>query len=233
MRSKTILVNLVQYSSVFLTTKIPSSSSPAEETPTSSGQQQHIAEQSNKKEGNNRRFRRTKQKMEYELDEIFRRLCIGESDFQIMTTLNLQERNYYKYKKRLEARLMEYQIRKTDNTLFLECHLFKNRMLKLYKALETKMLDSKTSGVEIARCADVAASIAHNVLKLESEGIRAVKELGLSAEKAAAAVAKKNTFKNLRNSNNNGDDDDGPDNNISPAADGYNLQMEEDEDRKF
>jgi hypothetical protein len=169
-----------------LTTKISSSSS--------SSLSLSSEEQSNKKE---RRLRRTKQKMEYELDEIFRRLCKGESDFQIMTTLNLQERNYYKYKKRLEARLMEYQIRKTDNTLFLECHLFKNRMLTLYKALETKMLDSKTSGVEIARCADVAASIAHNLLKLESEGIRAVKELGL-AEKA---IAKKNN--NVNNNHNN------------------------------
>jgi hypothetical protein len=187
-----------------LTTKIPSSSSspslPAAETPSSSGQQQHIREQLNKK----KRFRRTKQKIEYELDEIFRRLCKGESDLQIMTTLNLQERNYYKYKKRLESRLMEYQIRKTDNTLFLECSLFKNRMLTLYKSLETKMFDSNTSGVEIARLADVAASIAHNVLKLESEGIRAIKELGL-AEKAATAVAtnKNNNSTHLNNNNNN------------------------------
>jgi hypothetical protein len=42
--------------------------------------------------------------MEYELTEIYRRLCNdGESDIQIMTALCLQERNYYKYKKRLES----------------------------------------------------------------------------------------------------------------------------------
>ena len=42
------------------------------------------------------RFRRTKQKMGYELAEIYRRLCSGETDFQIMNALYLQERNYYK-----------------------------------------------------------------------------------------------------------------------------------------
>jgi hypothetical protein len=202
-----------------LTIKI-SPSTPVE-TLSSSGQQQHIAEQSNKK----RRLRRTKQKIEYELDEIFRRLCNGESDFQIMTTLNLQERNYYKYKKRLEARLMEYQIRKTDNTLFLECHLFKNRMLKLYKALETKMLDSNTSGVEIARLADVASSITVQIVKLESEGIRAVKELGL-AEKAAA-VANKNTSLNNNNNNLRNDEDDRQDNNH------HKHEEDQDNNRKF
>ena len=67
---------------------------------------------------NKKRFRRTKQKMEYELNDIYRRLCNGETDFQIMTTLCIQERNYYKYKKRLEARIMEYQHKKTDNTIF-------------------------------------------------------------------------------------------------------------------
>jgi hypothetical protein len=42
--------------------------------------------------------------MEYELTEIYRRLCNdGESDIQIMTALCLQKRNYYKYKKRLES----------------------------------------------------------------------------------------------------------------------------------
>jgi cobalamin biosynthesis Co2+ chelatase CbiK len=174
-----------------LTIKISSPSTPSPSS--SSDQQQHIAEQLNNKKENKRRFRRTKQKMEYELDEIFRRLCNGESDFQIMTTLNLQERNYYKYKKKVEARLMEYQTRKTDDTLFLECHLFKNRMLTLYKALETKMLDSKTSGVEIARCADVASSIAVQIVKLESEGIRAVKELGLATATAEAGRNKNNS----------------------------------------
>ena len=117
--------------------------------------------------------------MEYELLEIYRRLCNGESDFQIMTTLCLQERNYYKYKKRLEMRIMEFQRKKTFDKIFIESQLFKNRMLTLYKALENQVIstDNKISGTEKARCAEIGASIALGVLKMESEGVKAVKDL--------------------------------------------------------
>lgn len=123
--------------------------------------------------------------MEYELIEIYRRLCNGESDFQIMTALCIQERNYYKYKKRLEVRLMEYQRKKTDDMIFMESQLFKNRMLTLYKALENSVLSDKTSGTDKAKYAEIAANIAINVLKMESEGIKAVKD-ALIAEREAA-----------------------------------------------
>ena len=135
--------------------------------------QQH--RQNNKK---SKRFRRTKQKMEYELREIYHRLCNGESDFQIMSFLSLQERNYYKYKKRLETRLMEYQRKKTNDTIFMESQLFKNRMLKLYKALENRVTSpDNTSGVEKSKCAEIAANIAIDVFKMESERIYAVRNL--------------------------------------------------------
>ena len=123
--------------------------------------------------------------MEYELAEIYKRLCNGETDLQIMNALCLQERNYYKYKKRLETLLMEYQRKKTYDTIFLESQLFKNRMLKLYKALENRVTSlDNTSGVEKAKCAEIAANIALDVLKMESEGIKVVKDV-LIAEKEA------------------------------------------------
>ena len=50
-------------------------------------------------------------------------------------------------------------------------------MLNLYKGLETHVLSDKTTGVEKARCAEIAASIALDVLKMESEAIRAVTEI--------------------------------------------------------
>jgi hypothetical protein len=79
-------------------------------SPSQSPEQEVEQQQKQKQQGQqnkNKRFRRAKQKIEYELTEIYRRLCNdGESDFQIMTALCLQERNYYKYKKRLETRLM-------------------------------------------------------------------------------------------------------------------------------
>jgi len=135
-----------------------------------------------------KRFRRTKQKMDYELTEIYKRLCDGETDFQIMTTLCLQERNYYKYKKRLEARLMEYQIKKTDDTIYLESQFFKNRMLTLYKALENQVTSDKTPGTDKAKCAEVASEIALDLLRLESENIKAIRE-----------IISKRTYKNKNN----------------------------------
>ena len=69
------------------------------------------------------------------------------------------------------------QRQKTDDTMFLECNLLKNRLLTLYKALETQVISDKTSGTEKAKCAEVAANIAIDVLKMESEGIRAVTEI--------------------------------------------------------
>jgi DNA-binding transcriptional regulator LsrR (DeoR family) len=139
-----------------------------------------------------------KQQFEAQLQQIFRLLFENKTQEQIAHELNISTRTVARYTQRIDKRYGEIQRQKTDNTLFLECHLFKNRMLNLYKALENKMRDSKTSGVELARCADVAASIAHNVLKLESEGIRAIKELGL-AEKATEAVTTANKNANPNN----------------------------------
>jgi hypothetical protein len=119
--------------------------------------------------------------------------------------------------------------------------LLKNRLLTLYKALENQVLSEKTSGVEKARCAEIAASIALDVLKMESESIRAVKELGFSS---TAEVAKNNALNSLRNDNNNhgkiddndndNDNDHGPDNNNSRHHYDHNPQhQEEDDNRKF
>ena len=69
------------------------------------------------------------------------------------------------------------QRKKTDNTLFTEAELFKHRMLNLYKSLENSVLSDETSGTDKAKCAEIAANIAIDVLKLESQGIKAIKEL--------------------------------------------------------
>ena len=69
------------------------------------------------------------------------------------------------------------QRQKTYDTIFLESQLFKNRMLQLYNILEKKAQDPKINGNECVKCCEVAANIAIDVLKMESEGIRAVTEI--------------------------------------------------------
>ena len=171
-----------------------------------------------------------KQQYEAQLQQIFRLLLENKTQEEIARELNISTRTIARYCQRIEKRYGHIQRQKTDNTLFTECQLFKNRMLKLYKGLETHVLSEKTSGVEKARCAEIAASIALDVLKMESEGLRAVKEFGFSS-----AVVKNNALNNLRNDNDNGHGSDI--NNNSPHH--YNQQQhqeqEEDDynDRKF
>ncbi len=66
-------------------------------------------------------------------------------------------------------------------------------MLTLYKALENQVSSSdETSGTDKAKCAEIAANICIDVLKMESEGIKAVREL------VAKNIQGKNVLNNLR-----------------------------------
>ena len=125
----------------------------------------------------------SKQQYEAQLQRIFRLLLENKSQEEIARELHISTRTVARYSQRIERRYGEVQRQKTDNTLFLEVQLFKNRLLTLYKALETQVISDKTSGTDKAKCAEIAATIAIDVLMMESEGIRAVKKgLGLMAE---------------------------------------------------
>ena len=129
-------------------------------------------------------------------------LLQNKTNEQIASELKISIRTVQNYKRRLEQRYGDYQIQKTDNTLFLECQLFKNRMLTLYKGLEKVVtsLDRNVSGMERAKCAEMAANIAIDVLKMESEGIKVVKD-ALIAEKEA--IRRSSSVINSSNSDSN------------------------------
>ena len=73
-------------------------------------------------------------------------------------------------------------------------------MVHLYKILEKKAEDPKVNGNECAKCCEVAANIAIDVLKMESEGIKVVVKDALIAEKegtrrsSASAISNCNTM---------------------------------------
>lgn len=121
----------------------------------------------------------SKQAKEAQLQQIFRMLLENKTQEEIAHELNIAVKTVQRYTMDIDKRYGEMQSKKTDNTLFMECQLFKNRMLRLYKILEKKAEDPKVSGTETAKCCEVAANIAIDVIKAESEGIRAIKELGL------------------------------------------------------
>jgi DNA-binding transcriptional regulator LsrR (DeoR family) len=118
-----------------------------------------------------------KQQYEAQLQHIFRLLLENKTQEEIARELHISTRTVARYSQRIEKRYGQIQRQKTDDTVFLECNLLKNRLLTLYKALETQVISDKTSVTEKAKCAEVAANIAIDVLKMESEGIRAVTEI--------------------------------------------------------
>src|SRR5215212_11491751 len=118
-----------------------------------------------------------KQQYEAQVQQIFRLLLENKSQEEIASELHISSRTVARYSQRIEKRYGQIQRQKTDDTVFLECNLLKNRLLTLYKALENQVISDKTSGTEKAKCAEVAANIAIDVLKMESEGIKAVKDL--------------------------------------------------------
>ena len=83
-------------------------------------------------------------------------------------------------------------LNKDEPTLYF-CKSFIGIESTLYKELETQVISDKTTGAAKAKCAEVAANIAIDVLKMESEGIKAVKEL------AAKNVQGKDILDNLKN----------------------------------
>jgi hypothetical protein len=112
-------------------------------------------------------------------------LLENKTQDEIARQLHIGIRTVSRYAQRIEQRYGELQRQKTDNTLFLEAQLFKNRLLHLYQILEKKAEDPKVNGNECAKCCEVAANIAIDVLKMESEGIHKVVKDALIAKKEA------------------------------------------------
>lgn len=134
----------------------------------------------------------SKQQYEAQLQQIFRLLLDNKIQEEIARELNIATRSVARYYQRIENRYGEIQRQKTYDTIFLEPQLFENRMLTLYKALENQVIssDNNISGAEKAKYAEVAANIAIDVLKMESEGIKAFKQGHVLMAEAAAATAK-------------------------------------------
>jgi hypothetical protein len=165
----------------------------------------------------------TKQQHEIQLQQIFRMLLESKTQEEIAHQLNVNVRTVQRYTLEIDKRYGEIQSQKTDNTIFTEIQIFKNRMLRLYKILEKKSEDPKTSGAETAKLCEVAANIAIDVIKAESEGVKVVKEL---------LLAKKNSspLNNLRSFSNNHNKDES--NNYDTRDEFTRLDIDDD-NRKF
>jgi hypothetical protein len=116
------------------------------------------------------------------MSEIQFRLVKGESDKDIMHTVLLSERNYYKYKQKLAKKLEKIQKEKNDMDICLEVQILKHRMSQLYSTLAEKVKDPYTKTSDLSNLASTAESIAINILKLESASISAIKQSNMILE---------------------------------------------------
>ena len=114
--------------------------------------------------------------------EIQYRLIKGESDREIMHTVLLSERNYYKYKKKIASKLEERHKENMESTIWLEVQTLKDRMSQLYSVLAERIKDPYTKTSELPNLAATAESIAINILKLESASITAIKQSNIILE---------------------------------------------------
>ena len=143
-----------------------------------------------------------KSKLELYLQQIFRMFLESKTEETIAKELGVSTRTIQRYKVILDQRYGSVWKQKTNDTLFLECNLFKNRMLKLYKSLEDQVTSDKTTALEKCKCAEIAANIAINVLKMESEGIKAVKELVAAKKDNALNNSSRNDNNDIMNNDN-------------------------------
>ena len=93
-----------------------------------------------------------RQQYEAQLQHIFRLLLENKTQEEIAKELNISTRTVARYSQRIDKRYGQIQRQKTDDTIFLECNLLKNRLLTLYKALETQVISEKTSGRKGKMC---------------------------------------------------------------------------------
>lgn len=117
---------------------------------------------------------------EAQLHQVWRMLIQNKSYEDIATELGVSTKTIQRISLELDERYGELQRQKTDDALYTECNLFKNRMLTLYRGLEQIVTGPGHSGVDKAKCAEVAANISIDILKMESESIRSVKNISTS-----------------------------------------------------
>ena len=110
------------------------------------------------------------------MHEIQYRLVKGEKDKDIMRTVMLSERNYYKYKRKISIELEQIQKDRTDSAIWLEVQTLKDRMSNLYRALYERIQHPHTKTTELSNLVSAAESIAINVLKLEIASITAIQQ---------------------------------------------------------
>ena len=131
------------------------------------------------------------------MHEIQHRLVKGEKDKDIMRTLLLSERNYYKYKKKISLHLEHIQKERTDSAIWLEVQTLKDRMSNLYYILYERIHHPHTKTSDLPNLISTAESVAINILKLESASITATQQSNILENQVNTQLPSKSKYKEL------------------------------------
>lgn len=111
-----------------------------------------------------------------QLEAIAKKISEGYTDTEIMNDLKVKRATFYNYKRKIFNQYGDLAAKKTEQSLEFEAEILKDRYIRLYRALEqriiTKAADDE-SLADIALAAEVATFISTNIFKLETEGLRA------------------------------------------------------------
>jgi hypothetical protein len=129
-------------------------------------------------------LRKTKLQLENELREIEKLISIGYTDIDIMEKLHIKRSVFYYYKRKISIASAELQRRKSNDILSFEQQVLKDRLVRLFRILESRSVDRNTRSGDVALCVSIAQEIAINILKLENEGLRVSSSLNYAISKA-------------------------------------------------
>jgi hypothetical protein len=102
---------------------------------------------------------------------------------------------YYYYKQKIYQKSAEIQAEKTaaEEVLAFEVQILKDRLTRLYRHLEQRASAASTKARDVAVLATVAQDMAIKILKLESEGLKALlgkdKKIGSTKNNKTTAAA--------------------------------------------
>jgi hypothetical protein len=122
------------------------------------------------------------------LEELAKKLAAGYSDKEIMQALNLKRRSFYYHKAKVCKMFGDIAEKKTEQVLEFESQILKDRFMRIYRNLEQRATDRNTKLRDAANASEVAADIALNIFRLETEGFTARetrRELKQGEQKAA------------------------------------------------
>jgi hypothetical protein len=100
---------------------------------------------------------KTKHQVQIVLTEMERQICEGRTDIEIMKFLEIKERSFYYFKKKLYQQSLRLQTsKKTEEVLTFETKVLKERLTKIYQHLDERLTMINRNPVISDNIAEVA-----------------------------------------------------------------------------